>query len=122
MSKPVKAAALGIAGLILFCLLLAGLYVHNMGLNNIKLMYELHRNNHSILRMETEGQYVTKTSYKNERLLEKMKEEGWTFVGQEGSGYFFERNGQKTIVTAKQIWNRHYIMYQVTDHAVDLTN
>lgn len=43
-------------------------------------------------------------------------------MDQEGAGYFFEQDGQTTIVTAKQIWNRHYIVYKITDHVVDLSD
>lgn len=51
-----------------------------------------------------------------------MSSEGWNFVEQEGSGYFFEKYDQRTIVTATQIWGGDYIRYRVAEQAVDLAS
>lgn len=69
--------------------------------------------------MEAKGEYVTKAYNHRDRLKDRMRKEGWTYVGQEGAGYFFEKNGHQTIITAKQIWNRNYIVFKVKDDAVD---
>ncbi|OXM13383.1 hypothetical protein [Paenibacillus herberti] len=106
----------------IFLIIPAGLYINNIGWNNLKLIYELNKNERSILQMETEGEYLTKATNQAEILKEKMKSLGWTFVGQEGSGYFFEKKGQESIITAKQIWNRHYVVYKVKDNIVDLSH
>lgn len=122
MRKYLKAIVIVATGFIFICLIIAGLYIKNIGFNNIKLMYELNKADQSILQMEEEGAYVTKASNRNDRLKEKMKKEGWTYVTQEGSGYFFEKSGQKAIITARQIWNRHYVMFRVKDHVVNLAD
>lgn len=120
MRKRVKAVAFGVVGFMI--LIITGLYIHHIGWANLKLMHELHMTKQSILPMEAEGEYVTKFNGHRERLKERMKKEGWTYMDQEGAGYFFEQDGQTTIVTAKQIWNRHYIVYKITDHVVDLSD
>ncbi|GBG05697.1 hypothetical protein PAT3040_00181 [Paenibacillus agaridevorans] len=70
--------------------------------------------------MNGDGEFVSKAKGHRELLKEKMHEEGWIYAGQEGSGYFFEKDGETTIVTATQIWNRHYIMYRVVNRKIDL--
>jgi hypothetical protein len=44
----------------------------------------------------------------------------WRFIEQEGSGYFFEQEDKKTIVTT-EIWNHQYIIYTVQNNIVDLS-
>jgi hypothetical protein len=43
------------------------------------------------------------------RLIEMMKLEGWEFVQQEVSGYFFVRGGEKKIVTSQMWTNRTHL-------------
>ncbi|SDS49128.1 hypothetical protein SAMN05444162_1586 [Paenibacillaceae bacterium GAS479] len=119
MKEKVALTLVGLA--FIFLLIPAGLYINNIGWKNIKLIYELNNNDRSIFRMETEGEYLTKANNQAEILKEKMKSLGWNFVGQEGSGYFFEKKGQESIITTKQIWNRHYVVYKVKDNIVDLS-
>lgn len=117
-----KVTVVIIASLLIISLIVAGLYIKNIGLNNVKLMYELNNDKGAILKMESEGEYLTRANNQNETLKNKMKREGWTFVNQEGSGYFFEKNGQEIIITARQIWNRNYVVYKVTHDVLDLSN
>lgn len=121
MRRSWKIAGLSVGGLILIFLIIAGLFINHYGFNNIKRMYELNKTDRSILQMETAGEYVAKANNQNELLKAKMKDKGWTFVQQEGAGYFFEKNGQETIITARQIWNRYYVVYKVADDVVDLS-
>ncbi|QJC53601.1 hypothetical protein HGI30_20070 [Paenibacillus albicereus] len=116
-----KVTVLIITGLLIIGFIAAGLYINTIGLNNVKLMYELNNNKGAILKMESEGEYLTKANHKSEKLKNKMNSEGWTFVNQEGAGYFFEKNGQEIIITTRQIWNRHFVVYKVTDNVLDLS-
>ena len=122
MRKHWKIAVTSFVAFLLVCLIVVGIYINNIGYSNVKRMYELNKNSNVILKLETEGEYLTKANRQNEILKEEMKKEGWTFLNQEGAGYFFEKNGKKTIITARQIWNRHYVVYKVTDNTVDLSS
>jgi hypothetical protein len=109
-----------IAVVALLLLLAAGLFLNKVGLDNAGLMYRLRSAEGAILPMNGDGEYVSKAKGHRELLKKKMHEEGWTYAGQEGSGYFFEKDGETTIVTATQIWNRHYIKYRTANREIDL--
>lgn len=47
-----------------------------------------------------------------EHIKNMIRGKGWTFVEQEGSGYFFEKDGQKLIVTT-EMWTRKYVLAKV---------
>lgn len=122
MIKKWKIILSSVAGICFVCIVIAGLYINAIGLNNVKLMFELNKHPHTIVKMETDGVYLAKTNHHRELLQQKMTTAGWTFLQQEGSGYFFEKNGEQAIITARQIWNRHYITLKVTNNAVDLSS
>ncbi|ETT65637.1 hypothetical protein C172_11321 [Paenibacillus sp. FSL H8-457] len=56
-----------------------------------------------------------------ELLKERMSSEGWSYVQQEGSNYFFEKGNGETIVTVQQ-WNHKYIIYQVKDNVINIAD
>lgn len=113
-----------ILGLVILLLLFAGLFINYVGYKNVKLIWLLNTSDQSIVRMEAEGEYLTKVENGNgsELLKERMENEGWTFVRQDGSGYFFKKANQEAVVTTRQIWNRHYIVYDVDDNVVDISD
>lgn len=41
-----------------------------------------------------------------------MKNEGWVFLEKEGSGLFFEKNEERTIITT-EMWTKQYVLIQV---------
>ncbi|MFC8688928.1 hypothetical protein [Brevibacillus porteri] len=41
-----------------------------------------------------------------------MTEKGWTFIQQEGAGYFFERGEEKLIITS-QMWTGSYVLFRI---------
>lgn len=41
-----------------------------------------------------------------------MENEGWVFLEKEGSGLFFEKNGERTIVTT-EMWTKQYVLVHV---------
>ncbi|WP_404447777.1 type II toxin-antitoxin system HicA family toxin [Sutcliffiella horikoshii] len=49
-----------------------------------------------------------------EALKAMIREHGWEFETQDGSGYFFEKEDEKLIVTT-QMWTGEYVMVQVAE-------
>jgi len=87
-------------------------------------MYALNTTDKTIVWMnETangNGLYLTKVKQPIEVIKERMQKEGWTYVRQEGSGYFFEKGNQEVVVTTK-IWpNRNYVRISVENNVVNL--
>ncbi|MEK4252342.1 hypothetical protein [Paenibacillus sp. FSL W7-1287] len=121
MKKTWKIVIASVIAFFLVSIIAAAIFINNIGYHNIKLITELNKNSNQILKMEKEGDYLTKANAQNERLIKKMMNEGWNFIDQEGAGYFFEKNGQETIITVKQMWSRHYVVYRVTNDAINLS-
>lgn len=119
--KPGKAVLFSAIGIILMLTVIVGLFIHQLGYENLKRMYTLNTGQQSIIPMDVEGEYVGKSESNTELLKERMNREGWTFTHQEGAGYFFEKDGQEKVVTIKKLWNRHYVLYDVEDNVVDLS-
>ncbi|WP_404349375.1 hypothetical protein LG311_02705 [Sutcliffiella horikoshii] len=49
-----------------------------------------------------------------ETFKEMLDEHGWEFEYQDGSGYFFEKEGEKLIVTT-EMWTGEYVIVQVPE-------
>lgn len=125
MKKPYwKIGTIAVIACVLLLALVAGLYVNSVGLDNVKLMYRLHASESegTILRMSDDGDYLAMASHAREKLKVRMSSEGWSFVEQEGAGYFFERDGDRVIVTTTLMWGGDYIRYRVSDQTVDLAS
>lgn len=119
-----KIAFFSVIGLVVLAAMYAGLYMNYYGPGNIKHMYTLASTGQSVVLMEIadgDGHYLTDSDRPAELLIERMKQKGWTYVQQEGSGYFFEKGDQKAIVTTRQ-WNHRYMIYDVNDHVVNLAD
>ncbi|MGG1663293.1 hypothetical protein [Brevibacillus sp. NRS-1366] len=58
-----------------------------------------------------------------DRLVSGMKKDGWSFLHQEGSGYFFEQGDEKIVITS-ETWSNHFVLFKVpvTRHAITLSN
>ncbi|NUU62479.1 hypothetical protein [Paenibacillus agri] len=116
MVKPWKIAIFSFIGIIVFLMIDAAVYIHNIGYNNIKQMYRLQTTGLSIVQIESDTsgyeRYLTKAEQPQELLKARMKKEGWTYISQEGAGYFFEKDGQQEIVTMKK-WNHFYMIYDL---------
>ncbi|MDL1163238.1 hypothetical protein P0100_19620 [Yersinia pestis] len=53
--------------------------------------------------MDEEGHYLVREDHRSVELLkERMSSEGWNYVQQDGSNYFFEKGNEETIVTVQQ--------------------
>ncbi len=112
MKKPLKIIAIGIIGIVFLIVIFAGIYINNIGFHNFKLMYTLSTKDKLIVPMDKEGHYLAREDRSVELLKERMSSEGWSYVQQEGSNYFFEKGNEETIVTIQQ-WNHKYVIYQV---------
>ncbi|GED70941.1 hypothetical protein BRE01_46430 [Brevibacillus reuszeri] len=47
-----------------------------------------------------------------ESLLSAMKKNGWSFIQQEGAGYFFEQGSEKIVITS-QTWSNRHVFFKV---------
>jgi len=45
-------------------------------------------------------------------LKDRMTRNGWDFIEQDGSGYFFEKESEKVIIESKQ-WTNDYLLFQL---------
>jgi len=48
----------------------------------------------------------------DEDIQQMMANEGWAFLEKEGSGLFFEKNGERSIVTT-EMWTKQYVLVQI---------
>lgn len=46
------------------------------------------------------------------KLTSALQAQGWTFVAQEGSGYFYS-NGSEKIVITSQMWSSKFVLFKV---------
>ncbi|UED74776.1 hypothetical protein [Brevibacillus sp. DP1.3A] len=79
----------------------------------------LGENTGSIVKLTTEGNvdwYGYGPQANQASAAEAMKrtvtEKGWTFIQQEGAGYFFERGKEKMIITS-QMWTGNYVLFRI---------
>ncbi|MEJ8545990.1 hypothetical protein [Brevibacillus borstelensis] len=58
-----------------------------------------------------------------DRLIAEMNKAGWTFLQQEGSGYFFQQETEKIVITS-QMWSGDFVLFKlpVTAHPLPLSN
>jgi hypothetical protein len=123
--KSWKIVLFSFTGTIVFLVILAAVYINNIGYNNVKQMYLLQTTGLSIVQIEsvTKGyeRYLTKAKQPHELLQIRMKKEGWTYIKQEGAGCFFEKDGQQEIVTIKK-WNHFYVVYDLKNEVANLAD
>ncbi|WP_341185133.1 hypothetical protein [Paenibacillus sp. FSL H7-0756] len=117
MKKKWKIILFSFIGAMVLLVVLGALYVNNVGYNNVKHMYRLESTGKSVIRIDSDmpdrERYLTKEEGDpQERLKSRMEREGWEYTQQEGSGYFFKKDGREEIVTTQQ-WNHFYIIYSL---------
>jgi hypothetical protein len=58
--------------------------------------------------------FVTDDSHKEAlvSLKHRMTQNGWEFVDQHGSGYFFKKGNEKVLIESQQ-WTRNYLLFQL---------
>ncbi|MFD0711590.1 hypothetical protein [Paenibacillus sp. GCM10027626] len=123
MRKPFKTVIIGLTSIFALVVIYAVNYINNIGLDNLKLMYTLKTSDQLIIQMDDEGHYLGmgKRLSGHKLLKERMAKEGWAFTEQLGSGYLFEKAGEKMVITS-QIWNHYYIKYNVKDNVVNIAD
>ncbi|MNJ70554.1 hypothetical protein D3C77_670250 [compost metagenome] len=88
-------------------------------------MYMLRTTDKYIVKMEGNsdgnGLYLTKVTPPTEIIKERMENEGWTYIEQEGSGHFFEKDNQRVVITTK-IWNRNFVEITVENNVVNIAD
>ncbi|MEC0093196.1 hypothetical protein [Paenibacillus macquariensis] len=104
-------------------ILLMVVYVSNIGYSHAKAMYNLQFSDKVVVQIEEQDgyeSYLTRRSVDTKNLLiDAMNKDHWTYVTQEGSGYFFQKDNDKAIITS-QIWNHRYVIYKVKNDIVNL--
>jgi hypothetical protein len=45
-------------------------------------------------------------------LKQRMKQNGWTFVERDGTGYFFEKDEERVFIESKQ-WTSKFLLFQL---------
>ncbi|AIG25227.1 hypothetical protein EGH10_07695 [Brevibacillus laterosporus] len=49
-----------------------------------------------------------------DKVKQQMAQKGYQFVEKQGAGYFFERNGQKQVITSN-MWTGNYVILKTTN-------
>ncbi|WP_405114268.1 hypothetical protein MHH28_09540 [Paenibacillus sp. FSL K6-1217] len=124
MKKKWKIIIFSFIGASMLVVVLGALYVNNIGFNNVKHMYRLESTGKSVIRMDSDipglERFLTKEKGDPQELLKsRMEREDWVYSQQEGSGYFFEKDGREEIVTTQQ-WNHFYIIYSLNAGVANL--
>lgn len=105
MRKPWKIAVIIVLAAIVLILIGGGLYINNIGYNNVKNMYKLYTSDQKVIFVEKDNdgnrQYLTRVAEPDELLKERMKNDGWKFIRQDGAGYFLKRIIKKQLLLSK---------------------
>jgi len=124
MKKNRRIVIFGFIGFLVLIVIIAAAYLNNVGYNNVKQMYRLESTDKSVIRIDSsipgQERYLTKVKNDPQELLKsRMEREGWVYSQQEGSGYFFKKDGREEIVTMKR-WNHFYVIYDLNDEIANL--
>ena len=84
---------------------------------------KLHASDHALVEISNDSNvtwYITKNSEKGiqevDRNIKKLiSSNGWEFKEIDGSGLFFEKNGERLIVS-KEMWTKNYVLVKVPSH------
>jgi len=121
MTKAIfKSAAVGIFLFLALWLILA--IVTN--LDDLKHIYQLHASGHRILLIEENSlaqKYISREDRPADLVKERMSQLGWTFLQQNGAGYFFAKDQMSAIVTIKK-WNHNYYLITVPLHVESISD
>lgn len=68
--------------------------------------------------------YITKTenegvSIADENIIQMIGSKGWEFKEKDGAGLFFEKDGERLLVTT-QMWTKKYVLVQVQNKFKEL--
>ena len=84
---------------------------------------KLKNSDEKIVEVATDGDstwYITRSqSEVDENIKQMIGSTGWEFTEKEGSGLFFEKEGERLIVTT-EMWTKKYILIQVQNKFKEL--
>lgn len=76
----------------------------------IKGIIELNTGNEEFVKLsENPIQYICKVENGEEKLMNLMKNDGWRFIEQNGSGYFFKKKDRSVIIKNSNFTKRYLI-------------
>ena len=124
MKKKRRTVTFGFMGFLVLIVIVVATYPNNVGYDNVKQIYRLETTSNSVIQIDSiisgKERYLTKEKNDPQELLKsRMLREGWVFKEQEGSGYFFEKDGRNEIVTMQK-WNHFYVIYDLNEGVANL--
>lgn len=79
----------------------------------IKGIIELNTGNEEFIKLsENPIQYICKVEKGEEKLINFMKNDGWKFIEQNGSGYFFKKK-DKSIIIKSSNFTKRYLIWKI---------
>jgi hypothetical protein len=94
------------------------------GSDELNAIYKLHTTGNNIVKVSESNDfelYMTKKARgkPDDNFIIVMNRNGWNFVDQNGSGYVFEKDGNKVTVTTK-IWFHWYFLIKIPNKVANL--
>ena len=82
-----------------------------------EVLKSLNNSSEDIVKFTEEGGYdwfITRMEQgkAHENIKSMISGNGWEFLEQEGSGYFFEK-GDKTLIASGEMWTRNYVIVKI---------
>lgn len=82
----------------------------------ISSIWQLNFSQKDIVKLKIDGdRYMTKSWNGQERIIEVMKNQGYEFIEQMGSGYFFKSKSGESIVVVHRHYSRYYSLWSFPD-------
>ena len=100
---------------------MADIYMPMFGFEKKEAVEKIKGSNRQMVRLTNENGHEwyisseTNISVVGELIKEMVGQQGWVFTQKDGSGLFFERQGERLIVTT-QMWTGDYVLIQIPAH------
>lgn len=114
-----------ITGIIVMLFMVVTVFINYVGTDNLDSVYLLSSSQEDIVFKELNtnghGEYLTKhdLDVALKILIERMANEGWNYVIQEGATHYFEKDGIEKATTIK-VWNKYFHIYVMEDNVVNI--
>jgi hypothetical protein len=88
------------------------------GISKSEAIYLLNNEYQQLIKLKDEDQYSWYGFKGNQldgskELIKTLKDRGWIFKEQLGSGYFFQDSSNSSKIVVSQMWTRNYVIYKV---------
>ena len=88
-----------------------------------EILNKLHNSNEDVVLLSKKNDvtwYITKSNNNgildsDEKIKEMVNKKGWSFKEKDGSGLFFEKDGERLIVTT-EMWTSKYVLIKVPEN------